>query len=129
MNYQYEKITTGKYRIWGRDYNAIHLCTLTEAKAIVASLEAEWLKELKKLRISELNANINAVYKAYLSKYPEVEIRSFDEKAHEAFKVSKDGETPLEDTPILSALTQNNKEARNLLASQVLEKVQDNMRL
>ncbi|WP_170019181.1 hypothetical protein [Campylobacter sp. RM16190] len=130
MNYQYEKIQNGQYRIFGRDYNTIHLCTKMEAEQIVAKLEAQRLQELKKLKIGDLNENINAVYKAYLEKYPDVEVRTFEEKAKESFLVKKDPNTPCIDTPLLCKLTANGTiEERNILAGQVFEKVIENAAL
>lgn len=130
MNFQYEKIKNGEYRIFGRDYDTTHLCSEAEAKQIVAKLEAEWLEELKKLKIGELNENINKAYKAYLAKYPDVEIRTFEEKAKESFLVKKDPNTPCADTPLLCKLTANGTiEERNILAGQVFEKVIENAAL
>lgn len=128
--YQYEKIKNGEYRIFGRDYDTTHLCSEAEAKQIVAQLEAEWLEELKKLKIGDLNENINKAYKAYLAKYPDVEIRTFEEKAKESFLVKKDPNTPCIDTPLLCKLTANGTiEERNILAGQVFEKVIENAAL
>ncbi|WP_169976246.1 hypothetical protein, partial [Campylobacter sp. RM16191] len=125
-----EQISKNQYRVYGRDYNTIHLCTEQEAQEIVATLEAEWLQELKKLKIGDLNENINAVYKAYLEKYPDVEIRTFEEKAKESFLVKKDPNTPCVDTPLLCRLTPNGTiEERNILAGQVFEKVVENAAL
>lgn len=129
MNYQYEKINDKQYRVYGRDYDTIHTATKKEAQQIVEKLEAEWLEELKKLKIGDLNENINRAYKEYLSRYPEVEIRSFEQKAKEAFLAMADNETPLEKTPLLVALVGQDKTKRNLLASQVFEKVKENATL
>lgn len=128
--YQYEKIKNGEYRIFGRDYDTTHLCSEQEAKQIVAKLEAQWLEELKRLKMGDLNSNINAVYQAYLKKYPDVEIRTFEEKAKESFLVKKDPNTPCADTPLLCKLTANGTiEERNVLAGQVFEKVVENAAL
>lgn len=130
MNYQIEKIKNGEYRIFGRDYDTAHLCTKAEAEEIVAQLEKAWLEELKRLKIAKLNANINAAYQAYLKKYPDVEIRTFEEKAKESFLVKKDPNTPCADTPLLCKLTANGTtEERNILAGQVFEKVLENAAL
>ncbi|WP_169976241.1 hypothetical protein, partial [Campylobacter sp. RM16191] len=125
-----EQISENQYRVYGRDYNTIHLCTEQEAQEIVATLEAEWLEELKRLKMGDLNSNINAVYQAYLKKYPDVEIRTFEEKAKESFLVKKDPNTPCVDTPLLCKLTENGTiEERNILAGQVFEKVVENAAL
>lgn len=87
-------------------------------------------EEKKKLKISELNENINKAYQAYLAKYPDVEIRTFEEKAKESFLVKKDPNTPCVDTPLLCKLTANGTiEERNILAGQVFEKVIENAAL
>jgi hypothetical protein len=130
MNYQFEKIKNGEYRIWGRDYDTVHLVDEAGAKAIATELEAKWLEEQKLLKIAKLNANINAAYQAYLKKYPDVEIRTFEEKAKESFLVKKDPNTPCADTPLLCKLTANGTtEERNILAGQVFEKVVENAAL
>lgn len=130
MNYQIEKIKNGEYRIFGRDYDTVHLVDEAGAKAIAAELEAKWLNEQKLLKIAKLNANINAAYQAYLKKYPDVEIRTFEEKAKESFLVKKDPNTPCADTPLLCKLTANGTvEERNILAGQVFEKVLENAAL
>ena len=129
MNYQYEKIKNGEYRIFGRDYNTVHLCTKAEAEEIVAGLEKAWLDELKLLKIAKLNENLNYVYEKYVGQYPEVEVRTFEQKARECFLVKADPNTPLDKTPMLCALVGNDKEARNTLAGQVYEKVAANARI
>lgn len=130
MQYQFEKIKKGEYRVFGRDYDAVHLVDEAGAKAIAAELEAKWLEELKRLKIAKLNANINAAYQAYLKKYPDVEIRTFEEKAKESFLAKKDPQTPCVDTPLLCKLTANGTtEERNILAGQVFEKVLENAAL
>ena len=130
MQYKIQKIKNGEYRIWGRDYDTVHLVDEAGAKAIAAELEAKWLAEQKLLKIAKLNANINAAYQAYLKKYPDVEIRTFEEKAKESFLVKKDPNTPCVDTPLLCKLTANGTvEERNVLAGQVFEKVLENAAL
>ena len=129
MNYQAEKIKNGEYRIYGRDYDTVHLCTKSEADEIVAQLEKAWLGELKLLKIAKLNENLNYVYEKYVGQYPEVEVRTFEQKARECFLVKADANTPLDKTPMLCALVGNNKEARNALAGQVYEKVAANARI
>ena len=130
MQYKIQKIKNGEYRIFGRDYDTVHLVDEAGAKAIVAELEAKWLAEQKLLKIAKLNANINAAYQAYLKKYPDVEIRTFEEKAKESFLVKKDPNTPCADTPLLCKLTANGTtEERNVLAQQVFEKVVENAAL
>lgn len=130
MNYQIEKIKKGEYRVFGRDYDTVHLVDEAGAKAIAAELEAKWLAEQKLLKIAKLNANINAAYQAYLKKYPDVEIRTFEEKAKESFLAKKDPQTPCADTPLLCKLTANGTvEERNILAGQVFEKVLENAAL
>lgn len=130
MQYKIQKIKNGEYRIWGRDYDTVHLVDEAGAKAIADSLEAKWLNEQKLLKIAKLNANINAAYQAYLKKYPDVEIRTFEEKAKESFLVKKDPNTPCADTPLLCKLTANGTvEERNILAGQVFEKVLENAAL
>ena len=101
----------------------MHLVDEAGAKAIADSLEAKWLNEQKLLKIAKLNANINAAYQAYLKKYPDVEIRTFEEKAKESFLVKKNPNTPCEDTPLLCKLTANGTtEERNILAEQYLKR-------
>ena len=130
MQYKIEKIKNGEYRIWGRDYDTVHLVDEAGAKEIVAGLEKAWLDNQKLLKIAKLNANINAAYQAYLKKYPDVEIRTFEEKAKESFLVKKDPNTPCADTPLLCKLTANGTvEERNILAGQVFEKVLENAAL
>lgn len=130
MQYKIQKIKNGEYRIFGRDYDTVHLVDEAEAKAIAAELEAKWLAEQKLLKIAKLNANINAAYQAYLKKYPDVEIRTFEEKAKESFLVKKDPNTSCADTPLLCKLTANGTtEERNVLAEQVFEKVLENAAL
>lgn len=130
MQYKIQKIKNGEYRIWGRDYDTVHLVDEAGAKAIAAELEAKWLNEQKLLKIAKLNANINAAYQAYLKKYPDVEIRTFEEKAKESFLVKKDPNTPCVDTPLLCKLTANGTiEERNVLAGQVFKKVLENAAL
>ena len=130
MNYQIEKIKNGEYRVFGRDYDTIHLTDEAGAKEIVAALEKAWLDELKLLKIAKLNENLNAVYQAYLKKYPDVEIRTFEEKAKESFLVKKDPNTLCADTPLLCKLTANGTtEERNILAGQVFEKILENAAL
>ena len=130
MQYKIQKIKNGEYRIFGRDYDTVHLVDEAGAKAIVAELEAKWLAEQKLLKIAKLNANINAAYQAYLKKYPDVEIRTFEEKAKESFLVKKDPNTPCADTPLLCKLTANGTtQERNILAGQVFEKVLENAAL
>ena len=130
MQYKIEKIKNGEYRIWGRDYDTVHLVDEAGAKEIVAGLEKAWLDNQKLVKIAKLNANINAAYQAYLKKYPDVEIRTFEEKAKESFLVKKDPNTPCEDTPLLCKLTANGTvEERNVLAQQVFEKVVENATL
>lgn len=130
MQYKIEKIKNGEYRVFGRDYDTVHLVDEAGAKAIAAELEAKWLEEQKLLKIAKLNANINAAYQAYLKKYPDVEIRTFEEKAKESFLVKKDPNTPCADTPLLCKLTANGTtEERNILAGQVFEKVLENAAL
>ena len=129
MNYQAEKIKNGEHRIWGPSYDTTHLCTKTEADEIVAQLEAKWLGELKLLKIAKLNENLNYVYEKYVGQYPEVEVRTFEQKARECFLVKADADTPLDKTPMLCALVGNDKEARNILAAQVYEKVAANARI
>ena len=130
MQYKIQKIKKGEYRVFGRDYDAVHLVDEAGAKEIVAGLEKAWLDNQKLVKISKLNANINAAYKAYLKKYPDVEIRTFEEKAKESFLVKKDPNTPCEDTPLLCKLTANGTtQERNILAGQVFEKVLENAAL
>ena len=129
MNYQIEKIKNGEYRVFGRDYDTIHLTDEAGAKEIVAALEKAWLDELKLLKIAKLNENLNVVYEKYVGQYPEVEVRTFEQKARECFLVKADANTPLDKTPMLCALVGNNKEARNALAGQVYEKVAANARI
>ena len=130
MQYHFEKIKKGEYRVFGRDYDTVHLVDEAGAKEIVAGLEKAWLDNQKLVKIAKLNANINAAYQAYLKKYPDVEIRTFEEKAKESFLVKKDPNTPCVDTPLLCKLTANGTvEERNVLAGQVFEKVLENAAL
>lgn len=83
----------------------------------------------KQEKLEELNAYVNAQFKAYLEKYPDVEVQSFTVKSAEAAKVAVNPETPLSDTPYLSALTNNDLTARNALAEAVNAKVKENAAL
>ncbi len=88
------------------------------------------LEELKEIKISQLNRKANEQYRAYLSKYPEIEIDSFKEKAKETALVMLDNNVALEQTPYLSGLTGNTSiEARNTLAFAVNAKVQETAQL
>lgn len=84
------------------------------------------LEQLKSQKISELNAQMNMQYKEYLSKYPEIEIESFKEKARETALVIADNSIPLSQTPYLTKLTQNTTiEERNSLAFAIDVKIQE----
>lgn len=85
--------------------------------------QPQTLDELRAKKLEDLKAYIDEHYKAYVSKYPEVEVQSFKDKAAEAALVKKDANTPLEDTPYLSALANNDVNARNALAAAVSAKV------
>ncbi|BAF69595.1 hypothetical protein [Nitratiruptor sp. SB155-2] len=74
-------------------------------------------------KLSKAKKAIDAKYKAYIEKYPEVEVASFKDKAKEAALVKKDPNTPLEDTPYLTALAGGSIDARNALADAVNAKV------
>lgn len=91
--------------------------------------EVTSLEELKHYKINELNMSINRAYQQYLEKYPEVEVRSFEQKARESFLVKSDTNTALELTPFLCALVGYDKTKRNTLAEQVYEKVIHNAKL
>jgi hypothetical protein len=78
---------------------------------------------LKAFKLDEIKKCIDVKYKKYLAKYPEVEVKSFQDKAKEALLVKKDSNTALEDTPYLSALANNDIDARNALADAVNTKV------
>lgn len=102
----------------------------------IAQLEAEieaqriaslpTLEKLKELKIVELNNKVNAQHKAYLSKYPEIEIESFKEKARETALVIADNNIPLSQTPYLAKLIGNTTiEARNSLAFAIDVKIQE----
>ena len=83
------------------------------------------LEVVKNWKLQQLKEKINQKYKAYIEKYPEVEIASFKDKAKEAMLIKKDPNIPLEDTPYLSALANNNLEIRNQLAKAVLAKINE----
>ena len=83
-------------------------------------------EELKELKILELNSKVNEQYSAYLSKYPEIEIESFKEKARETALVIADNSIALSQTPYLTKLTGNTTiEARNSLAFAIDMKIQE----
>lgn len=80
-------------------------------------------------KLISLNESVNARFKAYLAKYPEVEVQSFAVKSAESAKVAANPDIPLTDTPYLSALTNNDITARNSLAEDVNAKVKENAEL
>ena len=79
--------------------------------------------------IQLLKDKCDGLYKKYVDKYPEIEVRSFNDKAKEATLYVKNKlanvDTPLEDTPYLSALTENDITQRNALAEAVYAKIQE----
>lgn len=83
----------------------------------------------KQEKLEALNTYVNAQFKAYLEKYPDVEVQSFTVKSAEAARIAVNPETPLSDTPYLSALTNNDLTARNELAKAVNAKVKENAQL
>lgn len=129
MKFRYQKIKDNEYRVYGEGYDVIYLVDENGAKAIRDKLNKEWLDELKLLKIAKLNENLNYVYEKYIGQYPEVEVRTFEQKARECFLIKADPNTPLDKTPMLCALVGDNKEARNTLAGQVYEKVAANARI
>lgn len=74
------------------------------------------LEELKILKIEELNSKVNREYRAYLAKYPEIEVESFKNKANEASLVMENNQIPLASTPYLSKLASNDITTRNDIA-------------
>ena len=103
---------------------------LAEAERLKAEANKPSLEELKELKITELNNKVNVQYKAYLSKYPDIEIESFKEKAKETALVIADNNIALTQTPYLTKLTQNTSiEARNSLAFAVDTKIQETAQL
>ena len=86
-------------------------------------------EDLKQEKLESLNTYVNAQFKAYLGKYPDVEVQSFTVKSAEAARIAVNPETPLSDTPYLSALTNNDLTARNELAEAVNAKVKENAEL
>ncbi|WP_419258520.1 hypothetical protein [Campylobacter fetus] len=96
---------------------------LSEAEQIAKFGQVVDLNFLKEVKIKALNESMDAVYKAYLKKYPEIEQQSFTQKAQESFKVIANIDTPLNDTPYLANLTNNNKAKRDELAINVNAKV------
>ena len=83
------------------------------------------LNELKIEKLDDLKAYIDERYQSYITKYPEVEVQSFKDKAQEAALIEKDANTPLEDTPYLPALASNDIDARNALADAISAKVNE----
>ena len=84
------------------------------------------LEELKSQKIAELNNKVNEQYMTYLSKYPEIEIESFKDKAKETALVMADNNIALSQTPYLTKLTGNTTiEARNSLAFAIDVKIQE----
>lgn len=83
----------------------------------------------KQEKLEALNTYVNTQFKAYLEKYPDVEVQSFTVKSAEASKVASNPDVPLTDTPYLSALTNNDITARNSLAEAVNVKVKENAAL
>ncbi len=82
------------------------------------------LTEMKQITIREFNSKIDTALENFLSLYPKVEQESFIFKKQESQVVTKTPDTPLEDTPVLTALIPvKTIEARNFLASKVMEKV------
>ncbi|OCR88064.1 hypothetical protein CFT13S00388_02540 [Campylobacter fetus subsp. testudinum] len=81
------------------------------------------LNEMKEDKLGALNNYLNVLYREYINAYPEVEVKTFDQKAIEAFKVINDEEVELSATPILSLLCGNDKQSRNALAKSVYEKL------
>lgn len=79
--------------------------------------------------IMKLKDRINEMYKKYVQKYPEIEVRSFNDKAREATLYMKNKQnnvdTSLEDTPYLSALVNNDINKRDALAEAIYAKVQE----
>ena len=96
---------------------------LSEAEQIAKFGQVVDLNFLKEVKIKVLNEAMDAVYKAYLAKYPEIEQQSFTQKAQEAFKVVADSEVALSDTPYLANLVNNDKAKRDELAINVNAKV------
>ena len=94
----------------------------------IASLPS--LEDAIALKIKSLNEKVNEQYKAYLSKYPEIEIESFKNKANESALVIADNNIALSQTPYLTKLTGNTTiEARNSLAFAVDVKIQETAQL
>uniref|UniRef100_UPI003AF81C86 hypothetical protein n=1 Tax=Campylobacter fetus TaxID=196 RepID=UPI003AF81C86 len=96
---------------------------LSEAEQIAKFGQVVDLNFLKEVKIRALNEAMDAVYKAYLKKYPEIEQQSFTQKAQEAFKVIVNNAVALNDTPYLANLTNNDKAKRDELAINVNAKV------
>uniref|UniRef100_UPI0013D3CFAB hypothetical protein n=1 Tax=Campylobacter fetus TaxID=196 RepID=UPI0013D3CFAB len=92
---------------------------LSEAEQIAKFGQVVDLNFLKEVKIKVLNEAMDAVYKAYLAKYPEIEQQSFTQKAQEAFKVVVNNEVALSDTPYLANLVNNDKAKRDELAIKV----------
>ena len=90
---------------------------------ITSSEKVSFLNIIKQKRIEMLNKNVDAAYKQYLSQYPELEQASFTQKAQEAFRVVRNEDIDLSETPYLSSLTNDDKNLRNELAKAVNEKV------
>ena len=84
---------------------------------------------LKEFKIQKAKEHMDELYRRYLKKYPEVERQSFKDKAREAALVMKNKasniDTPLEDTPYLSALTANDVTARDALAEAIDAKIKE----
>ena len=93
------------------------------------SIQQKRVGELKQEKLEALNVYVNAQFKAYLEKYPDLEVQSFTVKSAEAARIAVNPETPLSDTPYLSALTNNDLTARNELAEAVNAKVKENAEL
>jgi len=83
------------------------------------------LDAVKAYKITLIKEKFDKAYRNYISKYPEVEVASFKDKATEAAKVIKDPDTTLEDTPYLSALTDYDKDKRNALAKIIDKKIKE----
>lgn len=86
-------------------------------------------EQQKQEKLEALNSYVNEQFKAYLEKYPDVEVQSFTKKATEASMVLADNATPMTLTPYLAALTNNDFTARNILAKNISDKVLENAQL
>jgi len=117
------------YVLYDENYNIVMTKTKPFDNAIEIPfrfLKSKNIIECMKLYLIEKIKNkVNQKYKTYLEKYPEVEIASFKDKAKEAMLIKKGPNIPLEDTPYLSALANNNLKVRNQLAEAVLAKINE----